>query len=207
MILDMHSHSILSLENYCQFQLFKLGESISQKLSVSSTPCYLLSEEQTLCWEDGESVSWAVFQRGVWCGLFVVVCALCHMEGKTAHLDRACILGGFTHQKHTISPPFSPRGLSRPTFGLRPGLPLLFLRGLTGFFLARSSRFSGTAACVSTLIRAPLFLESSSGWIRGSTPPFDMVTPRRSWGRRHKRRGGFGKRTVLNIELHFFDRV
>lgn len=66
------------------------------------------------------------------------------------------------------------------TLGLRPGLPLPFL--VVGFLmlLTRSALFSGTVTWVSTFTRLPLFLDNSSGWIRGRTPPFDMVTPRRS---------------------------
>lgn len=67
------------------------------------------------------------------------------------------------------------------TFGFRPRLPLTFLKDLTGFLLfERSSAFSGMDVWLSTFTRPPLFFESSSGCIRGSTPPFDMVTPRRS---------------------------
>lgn len=72
------------------------------------------------------------------------------------------------------------------TFGLRPRLPLTFLKVLVGFLLfKRSSCLSVTDAWLSTFTRPPLFLESSSGWIRGRTPPFDMVTPRRSWWKKH----------------------
>lgn len=71
---------------------------------------------------------------------------------------------------------------SWPTFGFRPRLPLTFFEGLTALvLLARNAFFSGTDAWLSALTRLPLFLERSSGWMRGRTPPFEMVTPRRSW--------------------------
>lgn len=69
------------------------------------------------------------------------------------------------------------RGSSiRLTLGLRPGFPLLFLEDLLLLFTSLSV-FSGAVICESTFTLPPLFLESSSGWIRGRTPPFDMVTP------------------------------
>ena len=67
------------------------------------------------------------------------------------------------------------------TLGLRPGFPLPFLTA--GFFglLERASLFSGITTWASTFTRLPLFLDSSSGWMRGRTPPLEMVTPFRSW--------------------------
>lgn len=86
---------------------------------------------------------------------------------------RAC-----THGRVAVAP------LRLLTFGLRPRLPFTFLGGLTGFLLFEcSAGLSGTVAWLSTFTRLPLFLDRSSGWIRGRTPPFEMVTPRRSWRR------------------------
>lgn len=71
------------------------------------------------------------------------------------------------------------------TFGFRPRLPFTFFTVLTGFLLFDcSAGLSATVAWVSTFTRLPLFLDRSSGWIRGRTPPFEIVTPRRSWQKR-----------------------
>lgn len=91
------------------------------------------------------------------------------------------------------------------TFGLRPLLPLTFLKGLMDFLLLElSSGFSETGAWLSTFTLPPLFLERSSGWILGRTPPFDMVTPRKSWQKKYKQSLKLFNYTAYNtLRIHY----
>ena len=120
---------------------------------------------------------------------------LIQMNGSLSSSAEACLwpfiwircVGGGTHLKQAGHDALRAWvgshwfGEPKPTLALRPGLPFPFL--MEGFLmlLTRGSLFSGTVTWVSTFTRLPLFLDRSSGWIRGRTPPFDMVTPRRSW--------------------------
>lgn len=57
---------------------------------------YLLSQEQTLCWQDGEPLPRTIFHCGVWYRL--VVCALCQME-KMAQLNHTEIITVYSLNK------------------------------------------------------------------------------------------------------------
>lgn len=76
-----HQHRVRQHSVYALCDMIHIDTGTISSLS-SGLQCYLLSEEQALCWEDGESVSRTVFHCGVWYRLFVIVCALCQMEEK-----------------------------------------------------------------------------------------------------------------------------
>lgn len=133
---------------------------------------HLLSKEQAFRRENSKSLSRSIFHCCVGICFFVILCAFLQKETFVVFSESNMI------------PTYACPAL---TLGLRPGFPLLFLLGfLMGFLFAL---FSGTVTWVSTFTLPPLFLESSSGWMRGRTPPFDIVTPLSNYSIIHQNNG------------------
>ena len=162
-------------------------------------------------------------KQGWWCTHLVGSCLLSHLHTTWPRLCKVdgtvcfrevkelsvlllerwvlSVFINLTNNSFSFNAPHLPVNPVWLTFGLRPRLPLTFLNDFTGFLLfERSSCFSGTDAWLSTFTRPPLFFERSSGWIRGRTPPLDMVTPRRSCGIKHFRNKDFDHVLSYNTE-------